>query len=168
LQLGCKYAVTAVKIVRMPKMDKREVEGLIREQNLCRIAFRGRDYPYMTPFQYVYVNGSLYFHFTNYGRKMMLLDRDKRVCVEIERYLPDMSEYSFVTLRGRLKIVTDPQERAEAISRMAEAARQKLSENFLVVHGFNKEEGWSALTPEKPLVIVKLDEITEKVGLRSP
>jgi hypothetical protein len=78
-----------------------------------------------------------------------------------------MSEYGFVTLRGTLKAVTDPKERAEVISRMVEEAKQKLSENFLAVHGFNKDEGWSVLRPEKPLVIVKLDEVNEKTGLRS-
>jgi nitroimidazol reductase NimA-like FMN-containing flavoprotein (pyridoxamine 5'-phosphate oxidase superfamily) len=157
-----------MKIFKMPKMDKDEIEGLIREQRICRIAFRGEEYPYMAPFQYVFINGSLYFHFTNYGRKMKLLDKDRKVCVEIEKYQPDMSEYGFVTLRGTLKVVTDPRERAEVISRMVEEAKQKLSENFLAVHGFNKDDGWSVLRPEKPLVIVKLDEVNEKTGLRSP
>lgn len=157
-----------MNVFRMPKMDKEEIEKLIQEQRICRIAFRGEDYPYMAPFQYVVMNGSLYFHFTNYGRKMKLLDKDKKVCVEIEKYHPDMSEYGFVSLRGTLKVVTDPRERAEVISRMAKEAKEKLSENFLAVHGFTKEEGWSALRPEKPLVIVRLDEVTEKAGLRSP
>lgn len=49
---------------------------------------------------------------------MKLLEKDKRVCVEIEKYLPDMSDYSFVVLRGKLNIVTDPEERAEVIRRM--------------------------------------------------
>ena len=149
-------------------MEKREIEKLIREQMLCRIAFKGNKYPYMAPFQYVFMNGSLYFHFTDYGRKMRLLERDKRVCVEIERYRTDLSEYSFVVLRGTLKVVTDPQERAKVIERMAEEGKQKLSRNFLVAHGFKKEEGWSSFNPEKPLVIVKLEEIAEEIGLKSP
>lgn len=164
----CSTLGETMNIVRIPKMTNEEIEKLIHEQRICRIAFRGEDYPYVAPFQYVFMNGSLYFHFTNYGRKMKLLGRDKKVCVEIERYQPDMSEYGFVSLRGTLKVVTDPRERAEVISRMAKEAKEELSENFLAVHGFNKENGWSALRPEKPLVIVKLDEVTEKTGLRSP
>ncbi len=149
-------------------MEENEIESLIREQILCRIAFKGDKHPYMAPFQYVFMDGSLYFHFTDYGKKMRLLERDKRVCVEIEKYLPDLSEYSFVVLRGTLKVVEDPQERAKVIEEMAKEGRQKLSTNFLVAHGFKKEEGWSSLTPEKPLVIVKLEEILEKIGLKSP
>ncbi len=154
--------------LKLPRMDKTEIEKLIREQILCRIAFKGERYPYMAPFQYVSVDGSLYFHFTDYGKKMKLLERDKRVCVEIEKYQPDLSKYSFVVFRGTLKIVTDPLERAKVIKTMAEEGKQKLSPNFLAAHGFTREEGWSAFTPEKPLVIVKLENITQEIGLKSP
>ena len=149
-------------------MEKHEIEKIIREQMLCRIAFRGDKYPYMAPFQYVFMNGSLYFHFTDYGRKMRLLERDRRVCVEIESYRKDLSEYSFVVLRGTLKIVKGPQERARVIKTMAEEGKQRLSTNFLAAHGFRKEEDWPSFTPEKSLVIVKLDEIAEEIGLKSP
>jgi nitroimidazol reductase NimA-like FMN-containing flavoprotein (pyridoxamine 5'-phosphate oxidase superfamily) len=155
-------------MVRLPKMDRDEIESLIREQNICRIAFKGKRYPYIAPFQYVSIEGSLYFHFTNYGKKMKLLERDRRVCVEIESYRPDLSEYSFVVLRGTLAVVGDPEERAEAIKRMAEAGREGLSTNFLAAHGFQKEEGWSSFKPEKPIVIVKLKDVAELVGLKSP
>jgi nitroimidazol reductase NimA-like FMN-containing flavoprotein (pyridoxamine 5'-phosphate oxidase superfamily) len=160
--------VSSLTIVKLPKMDKPEIEKLIQEQMLCRIAFKGDEYPYMAPFQYVFMNGALYFHFTDYGKKMRLLEQDKRVCVEIERYVPDMSEYNFVVLRGKLKVVTDPEEKAKIINRMAEEGKQNLSTNFLVAHGFKKEHGWASFTPEKPMVIVKLEEIAETVGIKSP
>ena len=122
----------------------------------------------MAPFQYIWMNGSIYFHFTDYGRKMKLLEKDKRVCVEIEQYNSDMSEYRFVVLRGTLKVVTNPQERTIVIRRMAEEGEQKLSPNFLAAHGFKKEERWSAFSPEKPLVIVKLENVAQEIGLKSP
>ena len=135
---------------------------------ICRIAFKGKKYPYMAPFQYVLMDGSLYFHFTDYGRKMKLLAREKRVCVEIERYREDLSEYKFVVLRGILKVVTNPQERANVIKKMGQEGERKLSENFLLAHGLKKEEGWSSFTPEKPMIIVKLEEVSEEIGLKSP
>jgi nitroimidazol reductase NimA-like FMN-containing flavoprotein (pyridoxamine 5'-phosphate oxidase superfamily) len=149
-------------------MGKFEIEKLLQEQMLCRIAFKGDKYPYMAPFQYVLMDGFLYFHFTDYGKKMRLLEKDKRVCVEIEKYRPDLSEYNFVVFRGELRLVGDPQERAEVINRIAEEGKQKLSTNFLAAHGFKKEEGWSSFTPDKPVVIVKLERVTEKIGLKSP
>jgi len=149
-------------------MSKQEIEKLIQEQRLCRIAFKGVEYPYMAPFQYVSINGSIYFHFTDYGRKMRLLEKDKRVCVEIEKYEPDLSEYKFVVLRGSLKVVANPQERAMVIKRMAEEGEQKLSTNFLAAHGFRREEGWSSFTSEKPLTVVKLENVAQETGLKSP
>jgi nitroimidazol reductase NimA-like FMN-containing flavoprotein (pyridoxamine 5'-phosphate oxidase superfamily) len=149
-------------------MEKFEIEKLLQEQMLCRIAFKGDKYPYMAPFQYVLMDGFLYFHFTDYGKKMRLLEKDKRVCVEIEKYRPDLSEYNFVVFRGELRLVGDPQERAEVINRIAEEGKQKLSTNFLAAHGFKKEEGWSSFTPDKPVMIVKLERVTEKIGLKSP
>ncbi|MDH5450184.1 MAG: pyridoxamine 5'-phosphate oxidase family protein [Candidatus Bathyarchaeota archaeon] len=155
-------------VVKLPKMEKYEIEKLLQEQMLCRIAFKGDKYPYMAPFQYVLMDGFLYFHFTDYGKKMRLLERDKRVCVEIEKYRPDLSEYNFVVLRGELEVVRDPNERAKVINRIAEEGKQKLSTNFLAAHGFKKEEGWSSFAPERQVVIVKLKEVAEEIGLKSP
>jgi nitroimidazol reductase NimA-like FMN-containing flavoprotein (pyridoxamine 5'-phosphate oxidase superfamily) len=155
-------------ILKLPKMEKSEIEKLLGEQMLCRIAFKGNKYPYMAPFQYVMMNGSLYFHFTDYGRKMRLLEKDKRVCVEIEKYRQDLSEYNFVVLRGMLEVVKDPQERAKVIQKMVEDGIQKLSRNFLAAHGFEKKEGWASFTPEKPVIIVRLKETIKKIGLKSP
>lgn len=135
---------------------------------ICRIAFKGNEYPYIIPLQYVFMNGSLYFHFAEYGRKMKLLETNNQVCVEIEKYQPDLSEYCFIMLRGKLKIVGDPQERAKVIKMLAEEGRRKLSLNFLAAHGFNKEEGWSSFNPERPLVIAKLEETGRALGLKSP
>ncbi len=162
------YSVNCLKIVKIPKMGKSEIEELINAQTLCRIAFKGENHPYMAPFQYVKVDGTLYFHFTNYGKKMRLLERDDQVCVEIERYKPDLSEYSFVVMRGSLQTVDDPDERAKAIEEMGRVGSERLSENFLVAHGFNTEDGWSSFNPDKPLVMVKLKEVSEVIGLKFP
>ena len=153
---------------KLPRMKKDEIEKLIKEQFLCRIAFRGEEYPYIAPFQYVSINGILYFHFTTYGRKMKLVEKDKQVCVEIEQYKPDLSQYMFVTIKGKLSIVTDPLERAKVVKKMRELGKQKLSENFLAAHGFKADEGWDSFTAEKPLLIVKLEHPAEESGLKSP
>lgn len=99
---------------------------------------------------------------------MKMLEADRRICVEIESYSPNLEEYEFVSLKGQLEIVRDPRERAQAIRRLMKEGKKKLSKNFLAAHGFNKSEDWSSMSPEKPLVIVKLSNIAETVGLKSP
>ena len=156
-------------LFKLPKMTKQEMWKLIRRQRLCRIAFKGAEYPYMAPFQYVVLDGTLYFHFTDYGKKMKLIENDKHVCVEIEEYKEDLSEYGFIVLRGTLKVVTNQQERVNALQKLAEEGKEKLSANFLPAHGFKKEDGWSSLTPTNvSIVAVKLETITQEIGLKSP
>jgi len=152
----------------MPKMKENEIEELVSEQFLCRIAFKGDLQPYIAPFQYVVANGTLYFHFTDYGKKMSFFKQETPVCVEIERYTPNLSEYGFVVLTGKLRLVEDHEERKMAIKKMAEVGKQKLSPNFLVAHGFSKGSDWGAFSEDKPILILKLDEVTEKTGLKSP
>ncbi|MCW4034549.1 MAG: pyridoxamine 5'-phosphate oxidase family protein [Candidatus Bathyarchaeota archaeon] len=150
-------------------MSKQEIWELIKNQKLCRIIFKGDPYPHIAPFQYVVMDGVLYFHFADYGKKMKLLKEDNRVCVEIEQYAEDLSEYQFVVLQGSLKVVTDSNERAKALQKIANEGKQKLSSNFLAAHGFNKEDGWDSLTEKSDsLVVVKLLQVTKEVGLKSP
>ncbi len=154
--------------MKLPRMSKAEIDQLLSEQFLCRIAFGGKYSPYIAPFQYVFVDGALYFHFTDYGRKMGLLEEGNPVCVEIEHYTSDLGEYGFVVLVGKLHVVTDPKENAKAIALMIKDAEAKgLSTNFLPAHGLPKESNWSSLNDEKPLVVVKLVDVTEIVGLKS-
>lgn len=148
-------------------MGKKEVDVLIQRQVLCRIAFKGGQYPYIAPFQYAVVHGNLYFHFTDYGKKIRLLRANKNVCVEIEEYAPDLSEFRFVSLRGKLNIVTEKEERAKAIAKLRNDGQERLSKKFLIAHGFNKHQDWSSLEPGQPMIIVRLDEVAERIGLKS-
>jgi nitroimidazol reductase NimA-like FMN-containing flavoprotein (pyridoxamine 5'-phosphate oxidase superfamily) len=56
-------------LLKLPKMSKAEIDALIKEHFLCRIAFGGKLAPYIAVFQYVFTNRHMYFHFTDYGKK---------------------------------------------------------------------------------------------------
>jgi nitroimidazol reductase NimA-like FMN-containing flavoprotein (pyridoxamine 5'-phosphate oxidase superfamily) len=156
------------EIVKLPLMSRSDIDELLDSQNLCRIAFKGVEHPYIAPFQYVRLDDTLYFHFTNYGRKMRLLEKDKRVSVEVEKYNHDMSEYGFIVFQGSLKVVQDQMERSSAIEEFIRLSSDRLSENFLVAHGFKPEDGWSVLNQDKSLVIMKLVDVSDLVGLKYP
>ncbi|MDO8055756.1 MAG: pyridoxamine 5'-phosphate oxidase family protein [Candidatus Hermodarchaeota archaeon] len=157
-----------MSIVKLPQMERQRVEELLKNQVLCRIAFKGEEYPYIAPFQYAYLDGNLYFHFTRYGKKIALITKDNRVAVEIESYESDLSQYSFVVFRGELEEVKDNKEKIKALARMAEIGSQRLSTNFLAAHGLDKSDGWHALPAEKSLAIMKLTNVNETVALGSP
>jgi nitroimidazol reductase NimA-like FMN-containing flavoprotein (pyridoxamine 5'-phosphate oxidase superfamily) len=155
-------------IMKLPSMSRKEIDDLISEQFLCRIAFRGKNTPYIAPFQYVFMNKRLYFHFTDYGDKMVLFKEGFPVCVEIEKYSSNLSEYAFVILTGTLKIVAEEEERRKVIQKMAETGSAKLSTNFLYAHGFESQIGWSAFNAEQPILILRLEKVTSIKGLKSP
>ena len=157
-----------MSIVKLPKMEREMVEKLLKQQVICRIAFRGDEYPYMAPFQYAYLDGNLYFHFTRYGKKMKLIEQDNRVAVEIETYKPDLHQYCFVVFRGELEVVSDSDERTRVINYMARVGAEKLSTNFLAAHGLKITDGWESLSPDKPFIVVKLKGIVETIALGSP
>jgi len=114
------------------------------------------------------VDGTLYFHFTDYGKKMRFLKRGTAVCVEIEWYTPNLSEYKFVVLSGNLKLAENREERKRAIIKMADLGKKKLSPNFLVAHGFPQGSGLGEFTDDRPVLIIKLDDVTKRTGLKSP
>ena len=68
-------------IIKLPDMTEEEIISVLNNENICRIAFIEDIYPYICPFQYVYIKDQLYFHFTNYGKKMKIISKNKNVRV---------------------------------------------------------------------------------------
>jgi len=155
-----------MKTKKLPQMSEEEIRQLIKKQSLCRIAFREDPYPYISPFQYVVIDDVLYFHFTDYGKKIGFLSQDNPVCVEIEVYSSDFSKFAFVILQGKLKFVNDLSEKNRVLREFVVEGKKNFSENFLQVHGFPLGSKWEDLT-EKPSIIVKLDKVVKKTGLKS-
>jgi hypothetical protein len=154
--------------VRLPWMSDSEIKDLVGRQVICRIAINGDDYPYLAPFRYVRIGDTLYFHFTDYGKKMRLLQEKRGVCVQVEHYTPDLSCYRFVSFRGELEQVSDPVEYEIAVKEFRETGRGGLSTKFLAAHGFSPEAGWGSFDVSRRPLIVKLVNVAERVGLRSP
>ncbi|MFX1313037.1 MAG: pyridoxamine 5'-phosphate oxidase family protein [Promethearchaeota archaeon] len=147
-------------------MSENEIYRAINSHNLCRIAFVDGEYPYISPFQYVVINNTLYFHFTDYGKKKKILSKNQNICVSIENFEPDLSNYYFISIQGKLKLVEDNDLKIKVLKHMAELAQKNYSKNFLSAHGFEKKEKWDVLT-SKNQIIYELVVINEPVGLKS-
>jgi hypothetical protein len=157
----------ALEAFRLPEMKTDEIEKLIQEQIVCRIAFRGIDYPAISLFQYTRLNGSLFFHFTEYGKKYESLEKGSFVCVEIEDFTEDLGMFRFVLLKGSLQEVVDQNKKAEVIRMMALEGERRLSIKFLAAHGFGKDSNWSSFKEKKSMTIVEFLTL-EAMGLKSP
>lgn len=157
----------ALEVFRLPEMKTDEIEKLIQEQIVCRIAFRGTDYPAISLFQYTHLNGSIFFHFSEYGKKLESLEKDSSVCVEIEDLTKDLGMFRFVLLKGRLKEVVDPDKKAKVIRKMALEGEKRLSTKFLAAHGLGEGSDWSSFKDKESMTIVEFLTL-EAVGLKSP
>lgn len=154
------------EVYKLPTMSKREVDRLLQSCRICRMAFNDSPQPYIIPLDYVYVNGKMYFHFANYGRKVELLKKDSHVSVEVDRFNSDMTEYESVTLMGTLVNVIDPAEKkmaSEALLDMIESRGGK--KNVAARHGYERLD-LGTLSSESSMVL-RLDVI-DYVALKSP
>jgi len=151
-------------------MEKTEYDRLVKEQYVCRIAFKGMMHPYIAPFIYVFDGQFMYFLSTNYGKKMQYFRDNPLVTVEIEHYSPDLSVFRFVALPGRLVQVEDAGQKRLVREMFVHLIKSKaLSSNVLSALGHSPQEPVEVLLQEEKssvwkLVGVKVDEI---LGLKS-
>ncbi|MFW9971514.1 MAG: pyridoxamine 5'-phosphate oxidase family protein [Candidatus Odinarchaeota archaeon] len=155
-----------MSIIKLPKMEEKEIKEAIYSQNLCRIAFIDDKYPYIAPFQYECIDDVLYFHFTDYGKKKKILSRNHNICISIEHFEPDLSSYYFISMKGKLELVEDYNLKNEVMNQMVESAKKKYSKSFLTVHGFDKNQGWDTFTAKDQL-IYRFKQVSAPIGLKS-
>jgi nitroimidazol reductase NimA-like FMN-containing flavoprotein (pyridoxamine 5'-phosphate oxidase superfamily) len=154
------------EVFKLPEMSEQEVDELLNCCRICRMAFNDSPQPYIIPLDYVYVNGKMYFHFADYGRKMGLFKKDPHVSVEVDRFNSDITEYESITLMGTLVKVTDPAEKkttSKALLDTIESRGGKM--NVAARHGYEKLD-IDTLSDERSMVL-RLD-VTDYVALKSP
>jgi uncharacterized protein len=65
--------------------DPAEIDRILRTGTIGRMATIGADgYPYITPVNYVWYQGKIYFHCAPSGEKLDNLTRDPRVCFQVD------------------------------------------------------------------------------------
>jgi len=154
--------------VKIPKMPKEEYDSLIRRQYVSRIAFGACEHPYIAPFMYVFDGRYLYFLSTKYGRKMDLFKSNPMVSVEIEEYAPDLSAFTFVSLRGSLEEVTDPSQKMQARERFVDMIREKgLSSQVLTAFGHTHHDAPEVILQEERSMVWRLVGVQDIVALKN-
>ena len=154
------------EVYKLPPMSDSEVDRLLAESRICRMALNDSPQPYIIPLDYVYESRKLYFHFANYGRKVDLFRNDPHVSVEVDRFNDDITEYESVTLMGTLVEVTDPGEKKMASEALLGTIDSRGGRrNVAARHGYS---GLSLDTlSSKGSLVLRLD-VNGRVALRSP
>ena len=111
--------------------DPKEIERILAMTNIGRMATVGRDgYPYITPVNFVSLDGSIYFHCAPKGEKLENLKQNPRVCFEVDvplSYIDRALEptrptcqlhqyYHCVIIRGNGSVVEDTKLKVAALN----------------------------------------------------
>jgi len=64
--------------------ERAEMESIIRESTICRLALADNEQPYIVPLCFGYKDNSLYFHSAAEGKKIDILRKNKNVCFEFD------------------------------------------------------------------------------------
>lgn len=148
------------------------MEEILRRATIGRLATSGADgYPYITPVNYVWWNGSVFFHCAHEGEKVDNIRRDPRVCFEVDIPLsyfgldydptrPTCHVHQFyhcVIIRGRAEIVEDCEEKVGSLNALMEA--HEGHDNFVKVDAHTKGVGLCSV------VAVRVESMTGKRDL---
>ena len=117
--------------------DRAVIDRILERSTIGRLATVGADgYPYITPVNFVYLDGAIYFHCARSGEKLDNLKRDPRVCFTVDiplAYLdlgyygddpqPCMVHqfYHCVIIRGRAECVLQMEEKVRALNGLVAA-----------------------------------------------
>lgn len=153
-------------IVRLPALTDDEVEGLLASQKICRMALNDDPQPYIIALDYLYLDGKLYFHLADYGRKMDLIKRDPHVSVEIDNFCNGTGDFATITLMGQIKKVTGKAEKTAAAKALIDSVKPRGGrKNVAARHGFESLTVEAITSP--PSTLYRL-EVCDYVALKSP
>ena len=103
--------------------DPAEIEKIIQEAQICRLAMIDGSRPYMIPLSFGYEGDSLYFHSGHKGKKIDVLRLSPTVCFEMDlqgNVLEDGKacrwsvQYRSVIGFGKVEFLENPDEKRDA------------------------------------------------------
>ncbi len=104
--------------------DKEIIFSILKNAQICRIAFNDKKHPYIVPLNYGYKDNALYFHCAKVGKKMDLINIDNNVCFEIVQSreiikgvnLCDwFKKFRSIIGYGNIEIITDNDEKEKGL-----------------------------------------------------
>lgn len=131
--------------------DRQEIDAFLQEMSFGFLATTGADgWPHMTPLNYAYSNGHIYFHGSRRGSKMDEIAASRKVSFAVAKeyaiipsYFSDPRQacpatafFKSVLIRGEAEPVEDLAEKAQALSALMEKLQP--------------EGGYDPITPDDP------------------
>jgi len=105
--------------------DREQIKGIIEENEVCFLGLCDENEPYVVPMNYGYKDNTIYLHSAIEGKKLNIIKNNPKVCLvfnsDFELYLEGKPEewttyYKSVIAYGKAEIITDAEEKQEAIN----------------------------------------------------
>jgi hypothetical protein len=103
--------------------DRGAMEASLNSAEVCKIGLSDRGEPYVVPVCFAYRDNAIYFHSAPGGKKMEMLAKNPRCCVEVDHSTGPIREenpctwemrYRSVICTGTAKILIGYEEKCEA------------------------------------------------------
>ena len=142
--------------------DMKEIEEIIREAKVCRLAFSVDNMPYIVPLSFGYEKGIFYFHSALVGKKIDMVKKNDRVFFEIDINTevipgPDACSYNMkyrsVMGRGRIQFIEDIRGKKKAFD--------------IIMKHYTGRDGFTYLEDVLKKVAIMRLEVEEMTGKKS-
>jgi nitroimidazol reductase NimA-like FMN-containing flavoprotein (pyridoxamine 5'-phosphate oxidase superfamily) len=156
-----------MRVARKEMRDREAIHDVLRKCEVGRLGTIGRDgCPMIKPLNYVFSDGTIYFHSAYEGEKIDDIGRENRVCFEVDipiRYVkaagnPCAAGYRYrsVIIKGRARMVDNLDERLAAL--------------HALMAKYQPDGGYGAFPEEKlaltAVVAIDIVEMTGKQDVR--
>lgn len=124
------------------------MEELLTNALVGRLGTCSDNIPYITPVNFVYDQNKIYFHSALEGRKIVNIKSNSNICFEIDQLISiipgtdrpcaSTTEYKSIIIFGKIKIVTDIEEKTFALNKLIEKyapQSQRLSQSSGAIIG---------------------------------
>ena len=148
-----------MRVAKKEINDRKVVEGLLAQCAVGRLGTVGKTgYPMVKPLNYVYHEDRIYFHSAREGEKIEDLERDGRVCFEVDLPLafvrgegsPCKVDYRYqsVICTGQARLVEEREEKLGALKALMEK--------------YQPEGGYGEFSEEKVALtaVIRIDILT--------
>ena len=84
MYIHIKFPEETMRKARQEITNRKELEEILEDAIICRVAMMDGERPYIIPLNYGYQEGCLYIHSAREGKKIDLLKQNPEVCFEVE------------------------------------------------------------------------------------
>ena len=118
-----------IKYVQRDCKDKEKIEKFLKKTRTGVIGMNGDHYPYAVPVNFVWYDGSIYFHGMGSGKKVDILLEEPPVCFTVYEEFGTVTDpmpchadtsYMSVMLFGKIEKIVDFEEAASALWKIVE------------------------------------------------